>query len=322
MSDETWCPVADKDSIRARAELLKALRLFFEQREVLEVETPLLSHSAGTDPQLEPISASYGVHPTEAGQTLYLQTSPEFAMKRLLASGFGAIFQISKAFRNGESGPRHNPEFTLLEWYRPGFDEIRLMDEVKELVQTVYPAGNWQRLSYGELFEQYLGLDPYLSDAQTLAKYAKDNIETGIEDLNKDTWLDFLFSHLIEPKLIDPVFIHDYPASQAALARTQKNSRGIEIARRFELVIGGMEIANGYFELCDPEEQRSRFSREQEFARQNLRQERPVDENFLTALEYGLPDCAGVALGIDRLLMLICGAESIDEVLTFPLDRA
>jgi len=327
MSNEHWQPVVNKDRLIARADLLKNIRTFFEQKGVLEVETPILSHAAGTDPNLDSITASYRADSRQNEQTLFLQTSPEFAMKRLLASGSGAIFQICKSFRNAEQGPRHNPEFTLLEWYQPEFDEFQLMDEVMELVQFLCPQGlysqeKWQRLTYQNLFEKYLGINPHAISKADLTFMTKAKIDIELEQASKDVWLDLLFSHLIEPQLHEPVFIYDYPATQAALARIEKNADGIEVARRFELVIKGMEIANGYNELTDADAQRKRFLNDQEIKREKKLINNPLDENLLAAMESGLPSCSGVALGLDRLLMLIRGASSIDEVLAFPLDRA
>lgn len=322
MRDNHWQPVANKDRLFARAALLKSIREFFEQRGVLEVETPVLSQAAGTDPNLDPISASYQAHSHQQEQKLFLHTSPEFAMKRLLANGSGAIFQICKSFRNAEHGPKHNPEFTLLEWYQPGFDEHQLMDEVMALVQSLYPQEHWYRLTYQSLFERYLDINPHTTSEKKLAALAKAEIAIELDKANKDVWLDLLFSHLIEPQLQEPVFIYEYPATQAALARLEKNTDGIKIARRFELVINGMEIANGYFELTDADEQHKRFLHDQEIRRDQKQKCNPLDENFLAAMANGLPDCSGVALGLDRLLMLICDANSIDEILAFPLDRA
>lgn len=331
MSNRPWQPVASKDRLFARADLLKKIRLFFEQKGVLEVETPILSHAAVSDPNLDVMPATYRADSRQKEQTLFLQTSPEFAMKRLLASGSGAIFQICKSFRNAEQGARHNPEFTLLEWYQPGLDEYQLMDEVMDLVQFVmqshspggiYPKEKWQRLSYQSLFQQHLGINPHTVNLEDLANKAKATIDIELEHTSKDTWLDLLFSHLIEPQLQDPVFIYEYPATQAALAKVEMNSDGIEVARRFELVVKGMEIANGYYELTDENEQRRRFLYDQEARLKQQLNQNPIDENLLAAIQSGLPSCSGVALGLDRLLMLICDAFSIDEVLAFPLDRA
>lgn len=326
MNGEQWRPSTNKELLFIRADLLKNIRNFFEQRSVLEVETSVLSHAAGTDPNLDSISASYR-DSQQKEKTLFLQTSPEFAMKRLLANGSGAIFQICKAFRSAEQGDKHNPEFTLLEWYQPGYDEHQLMDEVMALLKSLYPPEHmfqqqWKRITYQNLFEKHLGFNPHTIELEKLEQIAKTKIDIEIEKLNKDTWLDLLFSHLIEPEIQEPVFIYDYPASQAALAVTEENADGQKIARRFELVINGMEIANGYFELTDSEEQRRRFSHDLEERHAQDKMINPIDENFLAAMDSGLPVCAGVAVGLDRLLMLISGTKSIDDVLAFPLDRA
>lgn len=326
MNGEQWRPSTNKGLLFARAELLKSIRIFFEQRSVLEVETSVLSQAAGTDPNLDSISASYQ-DPQKKEKTLFLQTSPEFAMKRLLANGSGAIFQICKAFRNAEQGDKHNPEFTLLEWYQPGYDEHQLMDEVMELLKSLYPSEHilqrqWQRITYQNLFEQHLGFNPHTVGLEQLEQFARNKIDIELKQENKDTWLDLLFSHLIEPELQEPVFIYDYPASQAALAVVEVNAEGQNVARRFELVINGMEIANGYFELTDAEEQRRRFSHDLEERHAQEKKINPIDENFLAAMDIGLPVCAGVAVGLDRLLMLISDTKSINDVLAFPLDRA
>ncbi len=301
--------------------MLQDLRAFFAAARVLEVETPILSRYSITDPQIWPIQADYLSVPGSPVEKHYLHTSPEFAMKRLLAAGSGPIFQVCKVFRNAEKGSRHNPEFSMLEWYRPGFDDQQLMDEVMALVKILLPGGRWRRLSYQQLFRDYLDIDPLSIDTDTLAVLAGRLIETSFADVpaDRDTWLDLLYSHVIEPQLQEPVFIHDYPPSQAALAVIETNNQGTQVARRFELVIGGMEIANGYKELLDPQEQALRFQ-------QDLQKVTPVprraDENLLSALEHGLPACAGVAVGLDRILMLQCAAKSIEEVLSFPIERA
>ena len=321
MSDAgNWQPTSSKDRLLARAALLREVRDFFYQRAVLEVETPVMSRATGSDPNLEPVTASCQTDFQQ--EQFYLQTSPEFAMKRLLAAGSGPIFQICKAFRSGERGLRHNPEFTMLEWYRPGFSEHDLMDEVMSLVQKLFPQDQWQRLSYQQVFEQFLGINPHTTSPENLAQLAHETLAIEFTDVNKDTWLDLLFSHLIEPQLLTPLFIYDFPASQAALARVEENTDGHVIARRFELVMGGMEIANGYLELTDPVVQQQRFLQDQQTRSLQQKVVHPLDENLLAALAEGLPDCSGVALGLDRLLMLICGAASINEVLAFPLDRA
>lgn len=325
MKDEFWRPSTTKERLFARAELLKNIRSFFAQRSVLEVETPILSHAAGTDPNLDSIIASNQEDQAKENK-LFLQTSPEFAMKRLLADGSGAIFQICKSFRQAELGAKHNPEFTLLEWYQPGYDEHQLMNELMVLVQSFFPQDSliqqsWAKQSYQSLFDQYLSINPHTISTKELNRLAKKEINIDLE-INKDACLDLLFSHIIEPQLQAPTFIYDYPASQAALASFGQNDDGVTIARRFELVISGMEIANGYFELTDVEEQSKRFTDDLEIRQNRKKPINPIDENFLAAMNQGLPSCSGVAVGLDRLLMLIVSAQSIEEVLAFPFHKA
>lgn len=318
MSKDHWQPSATLATLRARAELLSNIRSFFAEREVLEVETPLLGHSAGTDPQLAPMQVL--LERGGENDRAYLQTSPEFAMKRLLAAGSGPIYQLGKAFRDGDLGRRHNPEFTMLEWYRPGFDEHRLMDEVAALVSMVLGEKEIPRCSYRQLFQQHLNIDPHHADSETLATLARQKLDVGFPDEDRDFWLDLLFSHLIEPGL-EAQFIYDYPASQAALARLHRNEEGELVARRFELVLRGMEIANGYFELSDSAEQALRFRQDQQLRREAGQEPLPLDMHLLEALEHGLPDCAGVALGVDRLLMLQLGLDDIRRVISFDFGR-
>jgi len=322
MSGGDWQPSASPALWQARAALNRQIRDFFAARGVVEVETPLLSQGIGTDPNLHPIAAQYQPHPHAATSTLYLQTSPEFAMKRLLAAGSGAIFQLGKAFRNGEYGRRHNPEFTMLEWYRPGFTLSQLMDEVEALVVAVLGGPSCTRVTYRALFQQHLGFDPHTAGLATLASCARELAGAAFAEAPRDTWLDLLYSQVIEPRLDAPVFIHDYPASQAALARIAPDAAGLPVAQRFELVIGGMEIANGYDELTDAAEQQRRFDRDLLLRQQQGLPALPADTRLLAALQNGLPACAGVALGVDRLLMLLTGVDSIDAVLAFPHPRA
>ncbi len=322
MTNDDWKPTTSPDLLQARARMNRTLRAFFEARGVLEVETPLLSHAIGTDPNLHPVTAAYQPHPHAAVQTLYLQTSPEFAMKRLLASGSGPIYQLCKAVRNGEQGAKHNPEFTMLEWYRPGFSLAQLMDEVEALVCAALGKLSCKRLSYRELFQQHLAIDPHVANVETLSTLTRKHIELSARETQRETLLDLLYSQVIEPALQEPTFIYDYPANMAALARRDTDSDGALVARRFELVIGGMELANGYDELVDAAEQRQRFAADQALRRQRGQAEYPIDQRLLAAMEQGLPSCAGVALGVDRLLMLQAGAATITDVLAFPHDRA
>jgi lysyl-tRNA synthetase class 2 len=325
VSDD-WRPTAGLAALQGRAALLAEVRAFFAAAGVLEVETPLCASAAGTDPALRPLRTRYTGPGHPQGLTLYLQTSPEFAMKRLLAAGSGPIYQVCKAFRDGEAGGRHNPEFTLLEWYRPGFDQHRLMDEVAALVRQCLgaPQLGEERISYRELFLQQLQLDPLVADPAQLQAIATARIpgSAGLQLPDRDAWLDLLLSALIEPRLGNAqlTFVFDYPASQAALARL--DAADPRAAARFELYYRGMELANGFHELGDADELRARFVADNAERRAAGEDELPLDERLLAALAHGLPDCAGVALGLDRLLMLKLGAERIAEVLAFPVERA
>jgi lysyl-tRNA synthetase class 2 len=314
--DNAWQPSASLDNLRARARLYQLLRAFFAEREVLEIEAPVMGAATVTDPYIDSVTVEC------SGKTWYLQTSPEFAMKRLLAAGSGAIYSLGKVFRNGERGRRHNPEFTLLEWYRPGFDDHQLMAEVAELILSVMPQLSVGKLSYREWFEQNLAIDPHTASAAQLEAVARQHIETGIESDDRDLWLDLLVTHVLEARLGNGlIFIYDYPASQAALARITEDDRGQKVARRFEAFIGGMELANGYWELTDAREQRQRFEADLRKRRDQNLPCYPTDQKLLTALEQGLPASAGVALGVDRLLMCLTGADTIASTLAFDITR-
>jgi lysyl-tRNA synthetase class 2 len=324
-----WAPRARPDSWRLRSRLLARVRRFFEQRNVLEVDTPILSAAAPTDPALEPFQTTYCEPGTGDGSRLYLQPSPEFAMKRLLAAGSGAIYQVCKVFRNGEAGRSHSPEFTMLEWYRPGFDHHQLMDEVEALLLDVFTGlgdlAGGERTSYRQAFRRSLRVDPMSATAAELADCARSQ---GIvwhgdcAELDRDVWLELLFSHRIQPALgrRGPTFVFDFPASQAALARIRPGAPAV--AERFELYLDGVELANGYHELTDATEQARRFARDLKTRAAQGRGAVAVDQRFVAALDAGLPPCAGVALGIDRLLMVAMGAKTLSEVLTFPVSRA
>jgi lysyl-tRNA synthetase class 2 len=327
---ENWRPSAALEVLRLRARMLERIRAFFSARGVLEVETPILSGAATPDPNLLSLTTTYTGPGAPDGCTLYLHTSPEFPMKRLLAAGSGSIYQVCKVFRDGESGRRHNPEFTMLEWYRVGYDHRRLMDEVAELVSVslseYLPLAEPERLTYREAFERFVGLDPH---AATVAEFAHAAEAHDVRlpgqhahEPDHTLWRDLLLTHVIEPKLGQgrPTFLYDFPATQASLARIVPGKP--PVAARFELFIQGIELANGFHELADAAEQRTRFER-QLHARQAARLPAvPLDEHLLSALATGLPDCAGVALGLDRLVMLAAGAHSIAEVMNFPLERA
>jgi len=323
---DDWRPTAPIENLRLRAALLARCRQFFAARDVLEVETPLLSTATVSDPHLQSFTTQYNGPGLAAGTPLYLQTSPEAAMKRLLAAGSGSIYQICKAFRDGESGARHNPEFTMLEWYRVGFDHFALMDEVEALVSQLLGLDErFERASYGAIFEHYLGFDPHQASLEELRQHAVNaEVSAGLvaEGMDRDGWLELLMSHLIEPYLgrDTPQFIYDYPASQAALAQVRGGA--VPLAERFELYVTGIELANGYHELSDGDELLRRFERDCHL-RQVSGLRRPLKNlRLMAALEAGLPQSAGVALGFDRLMMLATGAQSIDEVSAFPIVKA
>ncbi|HEV8629660.1 MAG TPA: EF-P lysine aminoacylase EpmA [Thermoanaerobaculia bacterium] len=322
-----WRPTAPLDNLRRRAELLASVRGFFAARGVLEVETPLLGAAAATDPHLASIGAELSA---PAPRTLWLQTSPELHMKRLLAAGSGPIWQLGKAFRDGEAGRRHNPEFTMLEWYRPGWDHHRLMDEVEELLRatlgSLAGAAPAERLTYRQAFLTHAGVDPFAADVAALRRRAAElGIEAAALPDDRDTWLNLLLATAVEPRLgrSCPTFVHDFPASQAALARVRRDGPDDPpVAERFEAFVAGVELANGYHELADPVEQERRFAADLAERRRRGLPALPADSRLLAALAHGLPDCSGVALGFDRLVMLALGADAIAEVIAFPVDRA
>lgn len=315
--NETWRPSASMDNLRLRAQILAKIRHFFADRQVMEVETPALGRYTTTDKHIKSIAIQ---DPLQGD--FYLQTSPEFAMKRLLAAGSGDIYQICKSFRAQEQGSKHNPEFTMLEWYRLGFDHHRLMEEVDELVRLVLHTPPAARITYRQLFLTYCTLDIHeCCDEDLQQKIRVQGWMDAVESLDRDTCLQLLMSHCIEPQLgfSAPVLVLDFPKSQAALARLSQTSP--PVAQRFELYICGNEIANGFHELSDADEQQSRFLQEQQHRRANNDPVPLMDPQFLAALRHGLPNCAGVALGIDRLVMLAAKSQHIHEVLTFPWDR-
>lgn len=285
----------------------------------MEVETPLAYPTPATDPHLDCFQL---VGPADERCFSYLQSSPEFAMKRLLAAGSGPIYQICKAFRYGEAGRFHHQEFSMLEWYRPGFSYHRLMDEVAALVQLVLPMRlDFRRISYRELFLQHLAIDPFTASDQALDAILQERgIELQIKNraLDRDSALDLLLSQSILPMEAEAtgLFLFDFPASQASLAHIRVGE--CPVAERFELYVGGLELANGFHELVDAQEQRRRFEADNLKRDATGKQRQPIDWNLLAALSQGLPDCSGVALGLDRLLMIAAGAKHISEVLNFP----
>ena len=317
----SWQPTASIENLKLRASYLAKVRQFFAEREVLEVETPLLCRHAVTDPHMPIMQAD---NPHGASQAYFLQSSPEYAMKRLLAAGSGPIYQLCKAFRGGEQGRRHNAEFSMLEWYRPGFNHFDLMAEVSDLLVSILACPPAQQLSYREVFEQYLGINPHAVSLQKLQTLSRQHIDIQMDSDNHDDWLNLLIAEVIEPQLgFDaPVFIYDYPASQSALAKVAVSEQGDKVAQRFELYVKGVELANGYFELTDAAEQAQRFLQEQNLRANLGKPAMQSDQFLLAALEHGLPECAGVALGFDRLMMLAMNESRIKSVISFDCDNA
>ncbi len=315
---DNWKPGASLETLKIRARVLQSIRAFFVARDVLEVETPILSKSAITDPQLESFM-------TQFNQTdYYLHTSPEFYMKRLLAAGSGDIYQIARVFRVDEQGRNHNPEFSMLEWYRLGFDHHALMDEIENLIENIFSGlqitPGFARISYQQAFQNTLGIDPLASDVSELTQCAKENnieIPQGMDLDDKDMWLDWLMVASIAPGFSKNrfTFLYDYPASQAALARLDKSDS--RIAHRFELFSGELELANGFYELTDAHEQAERFLNENKLREQRGQKAMPIDLQLLDALKAGLPECSGVAIGVDRLLMVLTQAGHIRDVIPF-----
>jgi len=309
-------------ALRRRAALLARTREFFAARGVLEVETPLLGAAGPSDPQIESLVTEV----TGMRGRLFLSTSPEFHMKRLLAAGSGDIYQLCKAFRDAERGRWHNPEFTLLEWYRAGFDDAAMMAEVERLVAGVLaperelpPA---ERLTYGEALRRHAGIDAYTASERDLMDAATERGIVCKAGLERDTMLDLLMGFVVGPRLgVDrPCFVHDYPASQASLARLKSGLP--PVAARFELYLDGIELANGFHELADSSEQRDRFARDLAIRRKRGQAQPPVDERLLAALAAGIPDCSGVALGFDRLVAIALKATSLSQAMAFSIDSA
>ncbi len=324
MNKHNWQSTSTINALQKRADLTQKIRHFFAERAVLEVETPILSQHSVTAPYIQSFKTPF-VACDGKTKDYYLQTSPEYAMKRLLAAGSGAIYQLSKAFRNGDQSEIHNPEFTMLEWYRPGFDLNQLMDEVDALLQLVLATPAATRFSYQGLFEHTLKINPFTYSTAALQKFAEENaihLASDCTNFDRDTWLQLIMGHLIEPQLgyEAPVFIYDFPASQAALARLNPNNP--EVAARFEVYAQGMELANGFYELCEANEQRKRFVQDQKQRAQLNFESMAIDEYLLGALEHGLPDCSGVALGIDRLMMIAFNTKKIKDVISFDWARA
>jgi len=320
-----WRPSATFDALRLRARLYATIRAFFAEREVLEVETPTLSQAGNTDPNIASFSLRFSGRTEGATRTRWLRTSPEYPLKRLLAAGLGDCYELGRVFRDGEAGGRHNPEFTMLEWYRVGWDHDRLIDDVAALVQSALALVGRvvavQRTSFRELYLQRLQVDPFTADDTTL-RAAMGDIEIDPRGLGRDDWLDLLMTHRLQPAFKPDrlLAVYDYPASQCALARIRADDP--PVAERFEMYLGPLELANGYHELGDASEQRIRFERDLDVRHSRNVDAPPLDERLLSALQAGLPDCAGVALGVDRLLMAMTGSDRIADVLAFPFAQA
>ena len=324
-------PAASWENLRLRGELLSKLRAFFQRRGFLEVCTPLLSADTVIDRHLDPLCVTLFDDPRRPheGRLLYLQTSPEFHMKRLLASGGQAIYQVTQAFRGAETGALHNPEFTIAEWYRRGdtaADGIELLDELCDALLERGPA---QRISYAQAFDTQLGIDPHRCDLSQLAAMCQDfglvwTRDDAMENpqQERDTLLDLLLAERVQPHLgkQHPTILYDFPASQAALARTRDTVP--PVAERFELYVDGVELANGYHELVDPHQLRTRNATVNRQRQRDGRLPLPENSRLLQAMEHGLPPCSGTALGFDRVVMLRAGRQRVEDVLTFPISRA
>lgn len=322
MNESNWQPGSSISAIRSRAVLYQYIRHFFQLHNILEVDVPIYASSAPTDPYIQAIPAII------CGEHYFLQSSPEFYMKRLLAFGSGDIFSLGKAFRDEEAGRKHNPEFTILEWYRVDFNDQQLIEEVIEFITGCLSASNplaqsdVTSISYSQLFQNTLGINPHQSSVEQLQKIALSYFDTSIDEDDIDVWLDLLMTHVIEPHLQGLTVIYDYPATQAALAKITRNEEGDFIARRFEVYFNSMELGNGYWELTDAQEQQKRFQRDLEVRQKHNLSQPPMDKKLLAAMQSGLPACAGIAIGVDRLLMCATQANHIDDVLSFSLKRS
>jgi lysyl-tRNA synthetase class 2 len=321
MTVQTFPRVA---ALQLRARLHALIRSFFAERKVLEVETPILSAAGNTEPNIESFSVQFSGHVDAGARERWLRTSPEFPLKRLLAAGVGDCYELGRVFRNGEAGGRHNPEFSMLEWYRVGWDHRRLMHETIELVEAALALLGRRAevliVGYRQLYIEELGLDPAHAPIDDLrAPLAEQGINP--DGLTRDDWLDLLLTHKLQPAFPRNriTVIHDYPASQCALAKLRAGDP--PLAERFELYLGRYELANGYHELNDAAEQRARFERDNVRRRERGQRELPLDEPLLAVLD-AMPDCAGVALGIERLLMCLAGTDAIADVLAFPFSEA
>lgn len=319
-----WQPSAPIANLLQRAKTIAEIRRFFTERCVLEVETPAMSQATITDIHLVPFNTRFVGPGAAQGVDLYLMTSPEYHMKRLLAAGSGPIYQLCRSFRNEEAGRHHNPEFTMLEWYRPHYDMYRLINEVDDLLQQVLDCESAELLSYQQAFLRHLDIDPLSAEKSELKEVAArldlSNVAEHEED--KDTLLQLLFTMGVEPHIgkEKPVVVYHFPATQASLAEISTEDH--RVAERFEVYFKGMELANGFRELTDAKEQRQRFEQDNRRRAALGLPVHPIDEHLLAALTHGLPECSGVALGVDRLIMIALKAEKISDVIAFPVTIA
>lgn len=324
MSSSDYLPTASLANLKRRAEILRQVRTFFDERGFLEVETPILSRDIVVDRHLDPLQSSLEQNPCESNEPwLYLQTSPEFAMKRLLVAGAESIYQIARVFRRGESGDRHNPEFTMLEWYRVGDQLPEQMQFTAALIHSILGCGPAVPITYQQAFLEFVGVDPLSARTPRIANTARELgivAPESLEEDDRDGWLDLLLTEFVQPRLVAPTILFNYPPSQAALAEVDASAQSV--AKRFEFYLQGMELANGYQELCDPQELRQRNTAQNDARKRDGKQVLPEDSRLLQAMEAGLPKCAGVALGLDRLVMAAVGAKNLSEVIAFPIDRA
>ena len=317
-------PASLQRSLHLRAHLYQLVRHFFSERHVLEVETPILSAAGNTEPNIESFSTLFHGHVDAGARERWLRTSPEFPLKRLLAAGVGDCYELGRVFRNGEAGGRHNPEFTMLEWYRVGWDHRQLMQETIALVDRALAMVGRRAetvvISYRQLFLDEFGIDPVRASIDEL-RTPLDEFGIDPQGLSHDDWLDLLITHKVQPALPHDrvTVIHDYPATQCALAKIRPGEP--PLAERFELYLGRHELANGYHELNDAAEQRRRFERDNATRRARGQREVPLDHALLDVLG-AMPDCAGVALGVERLLMCLADTDAIADVLAFPFAQA
>ena len=318
-------PASRRSALLLRASLYALIREFFAQRGVLEVETPILSMAGNTEPNIDSFSTRFSGHVDAGSRQRWLRTSAEYPMKRLLAAGIGDCYELGRVFRNGEAGTRHNPEFTMLEWYRVGWDHRQLAAEtvtlVRDALASVGKTVDVTELSYRDFFINGVQVDPFTAPQPELIA-ALGDVKIDADDLSRDDCLDLLVTHRIQPTLPRKqlTVVHDWPASQCALARIRPGDP--PMSERFELYLGQYELANGYHELTDADEQHARFENDNRHRRQRGLLELPLDENLLAAMRDGLPDCAGVALGVERLLMVMAGTGAIADVLAFPFSDA